>query len=701
MLDLAFQYDCIKKEWVRCASRNYAHEEIEKLPYALIVQYENEDNNNRLVIYPQKYVFCPNHRRTEKITEIRRNYVVSADGCVFEGLISCCVLHLNRVGFRPPTEYVPFRWRIFQSSPSGPINIAGDVAEVHYDRSAVLLQWLNCGISIHPAKPVFLTTIIRDRGQEEWTKGTNVEIPDIVVDAAMDALRESTRIIFGIKPSMLSQMKGHAKLLAYAERPFDINIVFLKPVLEGLTCRKFDEVFPYDCKDNYTKVCQLLDIHPPKSLRKAYSYNPYAIVWYMIFKHWWIKDINLMQRFFYLDDCVAGFPLKESFISNDQSKHVGFGWDYWRDWDAMSHYCVWRISQEGEKKFLHWLYQVSSTDTLQSWQWDTINAFYHNESSLSDGIKQLLLRDGLTQYVHDQISWEVTANSKGLADVQISYEPSILAYQCIINGYEFRVVQDTHTLRHVGLLLQNCVATYRELVIDHRSIIVVVRHEDKYVACIEIQPKRGIVQALGMKNHRLDGEVLQVCRYWVKLEKLHVDTNHLNFSDSSQELFDLETATVETGPYQKKVEDTDATELTALDEDNIQSGYYRKIGIELLRGPKQIISAPPWMQFQDEQAYLMYVFPQGQRIYDAAFNGNIEAQIVLGMMYCCGSVFHRDTEKTLTWFSKAAQNDDKRAQEEMEKLTKHIGDEITEKDIETLWGLSRVRHLIQMEKYSA
>ncbi len=701
MLDIAFQYDCIKKEWVRCASRNYAHEEIEKLPYALIVQYENEDDNNRLVLYPQKYVFCPNHRRTEKITEIRRNYVVSADGCVFEGLISCCVLHLNRVGFCPPTEYVPFRWRIFQSSPGGPINIAGDVAEVHYDRSAVLLQWLNCGISIHPAKPVFLTTKIRTRGQEEWTTGTDVEIPDIVVDAAMEAMRESTRVIFGIKPSMLSQMKGHAKLLAYAERPFDINIVFLKPVLESLTCRRFDEIFPYDCKDNYTKVCRLLDIHPPKSLRKAYSYNPYAIVWYMIFKHWWIKDINLMQRFFYLADCVAGLPLRECYITNDQSKHVEFGWSYSQDWRAMSHYCVWRITQEGEKKFLRWLYQVSSTDTLQPWQWDTINAFYYNESSLSDGIKRILLRDGLTQYVHDQISWEVTANSKGLKDVQVSYKPSILAYQCIINGYEFHVVQDTHTLRHVGLLLQNCVATYRESVIDHRSIIVVVRHEGHYVACIEIRRERDIVQALGPKNQRLNGEVLLVCRYWAKMEKLHVDTNHLDFPKTSDEISDLETATVEAIPSQQAVEEPNVDKPSAVEENDVQPGYYRQLGIQLLHESKQNISAPPWMHFQDEQSYLTYVFPQGKCIYEAAFNGNTEAQMVLGMMYFCGNMLRRDTEKTLTWFSKAAQNGDKSAQEEMEKLKTCLGDEMTAKDFETLWGLSRIQHLMQEEECTA
>lgn len=701
MLEIAFQYDPTQEKWVRCVSKEYVQQEIERIPCVLVMKYENDGYDRNLEFFEERYVCCPKHYQQEKVTEVRRNYVTSANGCVFEGLVSTGTMVLNAYGYSPPVVYVPFRWRIFQKEASGPINIAADVAEVPPYRKSTRMIWRNFSVSVHMGKRRMVLSKLQGANSKDWMADTHVEIPEIVVETAMEALRESTKAVTGIKPSVLSQMKGNACITAYIERPFDLNIVFLKPFLREYIGKNFDEIFPYDCKDNYRKLCQLLDINPPKSLRKAYSYNPYAIVWYMLFQYWRIKDINLMQKFFYLDECVADVSLKKLYITSDEPKWIECLGDCSQEWNAMNRYCVWRLSQEGEKKFLHWLYQVSSADVLQSWQRDIINAFYDHESALSDGIKHILLRDGLTQYVHDQISWEVNVYSKGLGDVQISYEPSILAYQCIINGYEFCLVQDTHTLRHVGLTLQNCVATYRKAVIDHRSIIVAVRHGEKYVACIEIQPERGIVQALGSRNQQLDGEVLLVCRYWAKMEKLHVDTDHLDFPDTSQNLFDLEPATVEVIPYQKTIEETDATELLAMDEDDSQPGYYRKLGIQLLRGPKQNISAPPWMHFQDEQAYLTYVFPQGQRIYDAAFKGNTEAQMVLGMMYCCGGMFRRDTEKTLIWFSKAAQNGDKSAQEEMEKLKKCLGDEMTEKDFETLWGLSRIQHLMQEEECTA
>lgn len=707
MLDMAFQYDCIKKEWVRCGSRVYVRGEIEKLPHALVVQYELQNKNHEIFISPQQYVFCRKHRRTEKITEIRRNYVVSADGCAFEGLIAGCVLHLAGWGY-PPTEYVPFRWRIFQNHPGAPINIAGDVAEVHYDRAAVLMHWLNCGISIHPAKPVFLTTKIRDLVEEDWTKGTNVEIPDIVLDAAMEALRESTRVVFGIKPSMLSQMKGRAKLLAYAERPFDINIVFLKHFLRDYIGKNFDGVFPYECKDNYRKVCQLLDINPPKSLRKAYSFNPYAIVWYMLFQQWGVKDINLMQKFFYLDRRVADNPLDMLYINKKTRQIERTGRNYWHndetDWQGMNRLCAWMLSQNGEKKFLRWLYQISTGEELERWQWDIVRSFYQYENALSEDLKRILAHDGLTQYVHDQISWEVTAYSNGLKDVHVPYEPHVLAYECVINGYEFRLVHDTRILRHAGLTLQNCVATYREAVINHRSIIVVVWHEGHYVACIELQRETDIVQALGVKNQRLIGEVLLVCRFWAKQNKLNFATDHLDLRGESQrdmELSDVEEITIEPMQYHKTMDEMNAAELLALPEADICPDYFKFLGLRLLKEFKHNLSAPPWIQFQDEQAYLTYVFPQGQRIYDAAFNGNTVAQRVLGMMYCSGRAFHRDTEKALEWFSKAAESGDECARWEMEKLKKYIGGDMTEKDFKLLWGLYRIRQMGQEEGYPA
>ena len=92
---------------------------------------------------------------------------------------------------------------------------------------------------------------------------------------------------------------------------------------------------------------------------------------------------------------------------------------------------------------------------------------------------------------------------------------------------------------------------------------------------------------------------------------------------------------------------------------------------------------------------------QGQRIYDAAYEGNTEAQRALGMMYFRGKAFCRNTSKAMDWFSKAAANGDDIARWELEKLQNYINSDMSEKDFDILWGMYRIRNMMQENEYMA
>ena len=130
--------------------------------------------------------------------------------------------------------------------------------------------------------------------------GGEIDIPPIVADAVLEALREGTFLVEGIRPSVLSGITGKAKIMAFIRRPFDLNVVFLKDFL-CMSDTEFDSIFPYKEKNIYQRICRYLNIRPPKSLRRAYTFNPYAIVWFMLFLQWGIRDINFMRPFFLLD----------------------------------------------------------------------------------------------------------------------------------------------------------------------------------------------------------------------------------------------------------------------------------------------------------------------------------------------------------------------------------------------------------------
>jgi len=543
-VDVVFRYDYGRQEWVVSEDADLLQKEIEELPCVLVIEFFRRDEpENRFfpwgeeVPYEGRYVFCQKHRRLEKIVK-DEDVIVSEEGCRFSGLAA-----MGRVQWpgswywiEPSVLYIPFRWRLFQKGPGKPLNISGDVAAVKLRYHGALIQWHVVAYSVHIASRRLAIT--QPDILDTWESPADGDIPEPVVAMAMEMLRRETELDCGMKPSVLSRMGGHRRIASYIERPFDLNIVYLKTFLREFIGREFHRVFPYEAKDNYREICRLLEIHPPKSLRRAYTFNPYAVVWYMYLQECGISDINLMQPFFGLHERILNVPLRRFYFSRKE-KTIRFVGDteekgWWNKgvllwhWELAKFYCQWLLQQGRKKKFLRWLREASQGAELHVWQWDILRAFQEHYEDLSDQVKNRLLREGLTRRVHDIISLDVRKNFHRLTNVVMEYPPAILAYECSINGYEFRLVKETRILFDISSVLENCVVTYRKAVIDRESIIVSVQYEGEYVACIELQQENHIVQALGKYNRWLVGELLLVCRAWARHCQLQVDVNHLD-----------------------------------------------------------------------------------------------------------------------------------------------------------------------------
>ena len=514
MLNKAFQYDIYNQKWIECTEEKFINEDIENLPCTFVINYENKNKS------VTKEVFCNEHRKFEMVKEIDYKYVISKQNCKFNGLIGFAKYSYSDYlyGYE---KYVPIRWRIFQRNLNDYINLACDVAHIRLNVTSMLKNWNNFTITINiSTRRLFITKLKVDGKLFDWTEATNIEISQIIVDIVIEAMRESTYLTSGIKPSVLSKMTGYKKIIAFFERPFDLNIVFLKNFFKEYN---FDITFPYETKDNYKLMCDILKIKPPKSLRKAYAYNPYSIVIYMILRQLGINDINFIQKFFYIDNCIGNFYLS-NFYFNIKYKRV-MHIEAQNLWLKFEYYCKWLKNNKSEKYLANWLYHLSTQKDLTRWQLDTIESFYLYESSLSAESKKILLNKGITQQVHDIIAAEVTMLSHNWKNVKIDYKPYILEYECKLDNYEFRLVHYTKELIRISIDLDNCVASYYEKILNKESIIITAQHKGKYVACIEMKDLRTfriINQALGLQNRRLDGKLLDVCRKWVKLKKLAV-----------------------------------------------------------------------------------------------------------------------------------------------------------------------------------
>ena len=610
MIDTAFRYNNTAKKWMECEDETLIRTDVEKLPFVLVVEYIDKKDYLQEDSDPEKdrFVFCPRHRRLEKIAQAGEVYIdgpqdrsklqlirlskepapgeiISVLGCRFSeqsGLFAVAQLAQYWWWGSEPFVYVPVRWRLFQREPGQPLTIAGDVAKVQPAvGESISIRWVNVAYSVNIASKKMVVT--QSKILKGWEEKGN-DIPDEVVKAAMELLRSETELDSGLKPSDLSKMKGHGKIESFIERPFDLNIVYLKTFFREFAHGDFESLFPYEQKDNYRKICELLEIRPPQSLRKAYTFNPYAIVWYMYLTQLGVSDINLIRPFFDLKERILHIPLNE-FCFSPTSRQVRRTKESTSAADAeklkwVEFYARWMLEQGGEKRFLRWLNEASSGTPPTNWQWDTLRGLFRYCGLLSPVIKERLLKDGLTRYVHNIIAWEVTVATSRWTNVGLEYPKEILAYECRINDYEFHIVRETFHLTHLGHMMKNCVATYRQAVLDHKSIIVAVQHENKYVACIELQSHNVIVQALGVCDHLLTGDVLLVCRFWAKRNGLTVKAAKQLALPKTKEgtllLQDLEEATVEAcreiPPRLPEIE-AEATEAAPTNEGNADNPF--------------------------------------------------------------------------------------------------------------------------------
>jgi hypothetical protein len=125
---------------------------------------------------------------------------------------------------------------------------------------------------------------------------------------------------------------------------------------------------------------------------------------------------------------------------------------------------------------------------------------------------------GTIREIHDKAS--VRLNEVKNANHAIPYTAAELARQGTYGGYTVSVVEDTHTLRNIGMFMHICVGSYRQMAMEKRTTIYCMTDRDgRYQACMEIVGNR-LIQAKGCCNAMLDGDVAEAVRNWVHDKKI-------------------------------------------------------------------------------------------------------------------------------------------------------------------------------------
>lgn len=353
----------------------------------------------------------------------------------------------------------------------------------------------------------------------EMIGASSVEIPTVVTEAAISFMQDFAKREFGFLPTCPGNIHGLRHMIAFCYRPLDLNIHSFRNVI-GET---YEQLFPRNQRDNYRPLCRFLQLeHPPKSLRKAYNDSPENIVAFVLLRQLGFRDINIIRRFFYREELFGFCLLKLSYNPVNQRLEDG-GHQHWNPYLVwLERFCQWflRHSNEaclGERLIGEW--NDNATDILRMFVFVNLD---RNEAALQPGTIRRLLREGLTRRVHDEMAHELRARIpreerqyswEPLPNVAISYTNEERKYEDTIDGYRFLLPKDTDALNEFGRCFHNCVASYRDNVLEKRSLIFAMKREEKYVACIEVRQRR-VVQAKGPCNQELSADVMEVLRKW-------------------------------------------------------------------------------------------------------------------------------------------------------------------------------------------
>ncbi len=138
--------------------------------------------------------------------------------------------------------------------------------------------------------------------------------------------------------------------------------------------------------------------------------------------------------------------------------------------------------------------------------------------------------DGNMKQTHDRLTRDY--NRIQQAPRTIPYSEDERTYlTASYGGYDFVLPELTTELVECGQALDICVGGYGNEVAEKRTLIVFVKKEDKYAACIEITPNGNMSQAKGYGNNRyrpLADDVIDAIAHWANNGGVSLNTYDMN-----------------------------------------------------------------------------------------------------------------------------------------------------------------------------
>ena len=639
----AFYFDVSIQAWHECEDTLLATADIEQIPVHFLLCRPLPIADDCKVV-----IWCPAHSTYEMVSTYEEHSLTTETGCKFDGLF----VHVDEaVDGHTPVQDVPIRSRLLYNESTGIVTIFADMATVYFQS----IKDRECGEMTYiprsrQYKVESLSVILRDKKITPLDKLK--KIPLATAKAALPFLKAEAERISGCSIKLPGSVDrnvfstGEAILSAFLYQPGDMNLWLLKEYF-----RNGQYSFGVSPDDNFLDLCHVFHLEPEKYLEFLYDCNPLALPILYVLHMLGITKRELAEPFLksdtFLGDSVAdglkkvrgyvnpntAFPANffdnEENIRNFLSNRAGAS----DTWNPLLFYCQYRLRYEKEEDLAEHLLKMNS-----AWEprlWRSLRLFFHHYPQLPESIREKVMQEGLTLDVHNEIVRII--NQKKLAWPEFTYSEKELAYECEIDGHDFRLIRNSEQYHSV---MQNMGFYNTNTLIDlpNNGIVrMAIYKGEKPVAYFELQ---GIALLMEKSNGSIYRDCIRNAStrtaflHWLKWTGLSE-----NYGPYYEEDYEILQEDVTVSPVTKNV-GMSLYELLNMQE--TPADYYRRLYHVLMTAkPLCYEVAPPSIYDEtSEMAYLMSLFPYGKRIYEAAFAGDSEAQHVLSLCYSDGGEYH-------------------------------------------------------------
>ncbi|MCR4743349.1 MAG: PcfJ domain-containing protein [Treponema sp.] len=254
--------------------------------------------------------------------------------------------------------------------------------------------------------------------------------------------------------------------------------------------------------DIYNQFCEKYGIKSYRTLRKAFNKNPRVLIVYKRALDSAFTDVNMLNR-------IINSDLMISFFDKYYTQNTKF--------------CIQKIIENrGLIPALNLIERNMKNSQINDSLFDTAYMFCENFTSFNEDVKKLFYKKGFCRESHDVMSETI---------YKINHEKKVFNYsekdyelEDEIEGYEFKLPEDSYKLYDIGIKMNNCVGSYVKKIINKDCRIVYAIKEDEYKLCIEVRGDL-VWQRRIDYNKDPEGDELKVVELWQKNHKLIFNGN--------------------------------------------------------------------------------------------------------------------------------------------------------------------------------